>query len=103
LGNDEEYEVTAIVAQRVRRKKPQYLVQWAPVNFARAVVLGEVWHHVDTAVDSASLHGPLSDANVAAANNKGWWIIYLVGQWLQRRHQVPEEGAESLELRGTYC
>jgi hypothetical protein len=74
-----------------------------PVNFARAVVLGKIWHRVDTAVDSASLHGPLSDANVAAANNKGWWIIYLVGQWLQRRHQVPEEGAESLELRGTYC
>jgi hypothetical protein len=26
-----------------------------PVNFARAVVLGEIWHRVDTAVDSASL------------------------------------------------
>ena len=30
VENDEEYEVKAIVAQRVHRKKPQYLVQWAP-------------------------------------------------------------------------
>ena len=52
LSNDDEYEVKAIVAQRVRRKKPQYLVQWAPPYDAHEHM---TWQSADDVKNSGKL------------------------------------------------
>ena len=52
LSNDDEYEVKAIVAQRVRRKKPQYLVQWAPPYDAHEHM---TWQSADDVKNSEKL------------------------------------------------